>query len=305
MSTASSLDALTGFAVDLGGTKLAAARFERGKAVGRERCVTDGAASLEVQVDAMAQLLRRLGHRHGAPLGVAVTGRLDRDGRWGAVNVGTLSSISDVPLVDALMARFGAACALNDAAAAAWAESRFGAGIGAENFLYLTVSTGVGGGVVLGDRLVSSPNGLAGHVGFVSTPEGGDLCGSGRTGTVESVAGGRALAAAAAEAGYPELDARGVFAASAQGESWAEVLVARSARTTARLVADITAVLGLERVALGGSIGLAPCYLDRMEASLAKEPVLFRPELCRALLGQDSALVGALAQAIEKQETQA
>ena len=63
MSTASSLDALTGFAVDLGGTKLAAARFERGKAVGRERCVTDGAASLEVQVDAMAQLLRRLGHR--------------------------------------------------------------------------------------------------------------------------------------------------------------------------------------------------------------------------------------------------
>src|SRR5690606_36733386 len=147
---------------------------------------------------AIAALLQEVGYQAGEPLGVAVAGRIDREGCWHAVNTATLSAIKAAPLRPMLRERFGArVSAINDAAAAGLAESRFGAGQDASNYACLTVSTGVGGGLVLGGKLVDSNNGLAGHLGFSSSPLSGVPCGSGRLGTVESVAGGRAIAAAA------------------------------------------------------------------------------------------------------------
>lgn len=281
---------LNGFAVDLGGTKSAAARIEGGAVAERVQQPTDRAAGWQAQLDALAGMLADLGFRQGAPLGAAVAGRVDAKGGWHAVNTGTLSAISAAPLGAALTERFGpGARPVNDAAAAALAESRLGAGRGARNFAYLTVSTGVGGGLVIADRLIGSENGLAGHVGFVSSRLGDALCGSGRSGTVESVASGRAIAAAAGLA-----DARAVFDSGAH-----EAVIDRSAAAIAGLIADLTAVLGLDRVAIGGSIGLAPGYLARVRAHLASEPPLFRPDLTAARLGHDSGLIGALIFATE------
>ncbi len=276
---------IDGFAVDLGGTKIAAARVERGVVVGRVQRVTNGAADLTAQLDTMEALLAELGFQHGERLGVAVAGRVDRDGNWHAVNTATLSAIVATPLGAGLKARFGdGSLAINDAAAAAFAEYGLGAGRGAHNFAYVTVSTGVGGGLVLNGRLVDSGNGLAGHIGFASSPYGKSLCGSGRLGTVESVAGGRAIAAAA---GLP--DAKAVFASDPDHPA-----IVTSAQAVARLIADLTAVLGLDCVAVGGSIGLAPGYMDKVSDALATEPELFRPRLAKAELGNDSGLVGAL-----------
>ncbi|MEZ5864729.1 MAG: ROK family protein [Geminicoccaceae bacterium] len=189
----------------------------------------------------------------------------------------------------------GAATCCNDAAAATFAEAHFGAGRGSRHFAYLTVSTGVGGGIVLDGRLLQSRNGLAGHVGFVSSPFGRSTCGSGRHGTVESTAAGRAIAAEAEALGHAYADARAVFEAAAEGRAWAESIIAGSARAVATLIADLTAIVGLDRVAIGGSVGLATGYLDRVRQALAGEPELFRVELVRAGLGHDSALLGALA----------
>lgn len=276
---------MVGYAVDLGGTKTAAARIEGAKVLEKLQVSTDSAAGLEAQIEAVAGLLARLGYQAGQPLGVAVTGRLDAGGGWHAVNTGTLSAISAAPLLPALRARFGAATiAVNDAAAAAFAEAALGAGQGVDNFGYITVSTGVGGGIVLSGRLVGSPNGLAGHVGFVGSRYSENICGSGRLGTVESVAGGRAIAAAS---GLP--DAKSVFAALPQYEP----IIDRSAAAIAGLIGDLTAVLGLEKVAIGGSIGLAPGYLDRVQRHLADEPELFRPALEPAQLSHDSGMIGA------------
>lgn len=280
----------SGYAVDLGGTKTAVARIEAGKVVERLQQSTDAGADLEAQLAAIETLLGQIGYRFGGPLGVAVAGRIDRDGNWHAVNTDTLRSITAAPLGARLRERFGPkARAANDAAAAALAESRLGAGRGAYNFAYLTVSTGVGGGLVLGGRLLDSTNGLAGHVGFVSSQLGETRCGSGRMGTVESIAGGRAIAAAA---GLP--DARAVFA-----DSRHEPVIQRSAAAVARLIADLTSILGLDRVAIGGSIGLASGYLQRVLDDLAAEPSLFRPQVVPASLGHDSGLIGALVLAIE------
>ncbi|CAN7358527.1 ROK family protein [Devosia sp. LjRoot3] len=276
---------VSGFAVDLGGTKTAAARIEDGQVVARLQTSTDAGADMDVQVEVIAGLLAELGYGHGEALGVAVTGRVDRQGDWHAINTGTLRGISAAPLGATLRRRFGhRAHCVNDAAAAALAEARLGAGRGTYNFAYLTVSTGVGGGLVLGGRLIDSGNGLAGHVGFAGSRLGDQRCGSGRLGTVESVAGGRAIAAAA---GLP--DARSVFE-----HGGFDGIVDRSAAAIAGLIGDLTAILGLDRVAVGGSIGLAPGYLLRVLRHLEDEPPLFRPEVVPAELNHDSGLVGAL-----------
>jgi len=288
-------ETLTGFAVDLGGTKTAAARFENGEIVQRLQFPTDGRAGLNVQIEHLAGMLGQLGHVRGAPLGVAVTGRISSDGLWSAVNADTLSTISGVNLGGALVQRFGAAHCCNDACAAAVAEAHFGAGRGYDAIAYLTVSTGVGGGLVLNGHPVQSANGLAGHVGFSSSPLGDTRCGSGRAGTVESVAGGRAIARQAECLGHPDIDARAVFALAQAGADWADALVDRAAAAIAILCADLTAILGLDVVVLGGSIGLAPGFLVRVIAHMQNEPVLFRVPVQAAQLGHDSALLGALA----------
>lgn len=284
---------LDGFAVDLGGTKIAAARIVQGQVVARATHATDAHAPPEAQVAAMARLARQVGYQTGAALGVAVAGRIDDRGHWHAVNTGTLSAILAVPLTDLIACSLGPATCLNDAAAAALAEARLGAGRGLRNFGYLTVSTGVGGGVVLNGQLLDSRSGLAGHVGFNTSPGAGDPCGSGRRGTVESVAGGRAMAEAARKAGQ-EADARAICDAARRGEAWAQGIVTLSAGAIATLIADLTAILGLDGVALGGSIGLSAGYIDRVRAALDDEPALFRPLVMPAVLGADAPLFGAL-----------
>ena len=287
-------ESLDGFAADLGGTKIAAARVARGIVEERLQTATDGKAGPDAQLATIAGLLQKLGHAPGAPLGVAVAGRIDGEESWHAVNRGILEAVQGFPLASALERIVGAVTCCNDAAAAAFAEAHFGAGRGCRHFAYLTVSTGVGGGIVLGGQLIQSQNGLAGHVGFVSSPFGRNACGSGRYGTVESTAAGRAIAAEAAAQGHAEADARAVFAAAAQGQAWAEAIIEGSAKAVATLIADLATILGLDRVAIGGSVGLADGYLDRVRTALAEEPELFRVELARAELGHDSALLGAL-----------
>lgn len=278
---------IEGFSVDLGGTKTAAARIANGRIEARLQSPTEAQADFEAQLDALSAFLAELGFRKGDRLGVAVAGRVDAAGRWGAVNAGTLPGIRGEPLLDRLRGRFGArVSAINDAAAAALAEARLGAGVGADHFAYLTVSTGVGGGIVLDGKLLQSRNGMAGHVGFISTFLGRDRCGSGRVGTVESVASGRTIAAMA---GTP--DARAAFASDTDRSHAA---IDRSAAAVAGLCADLTAIFGLDRIAMGGSIGLAGGYLARVTARLSDEPPLFRVPVVFATLGHDSALLGAL-----------
>jgi N-acylmannosamine kinase len=291
-------NALKGFAVDIGGTKTAVARIEQGKIVEHLETPTDGDADLEGHLERFTQQLGQVGYRSGELVGVAVTGRVTRSGKWFAVNSGTLRAIEGVPLGAVLKARFGEACCCNDAAAAAYSEAMFGAGENCPIFAYVTVSTGVGGGLVVDGKLIESSRGLAGHLGFVTGPGASLMCGSGRRGTVESVAAGRAIARAADDAGHPDFDARKVFEAARSGSHWADEIIDRSSQAIASLCADTAAALDPDCIAIGGSIGLADGYLSRVRAHLANEPELFRVPLLPAILGSDGPLLGALAFAV-------
>ncbi len=285
---------LTGFAVDLGGTKTAAARIAEGRVEDHRQRSTHGEADPDSQVAQIKEMLQEVGYRKGDPLGVAVTGRVDQRGNWYAVNRNTLTKIDAFPLSKKITAALGPVSVINDAAAATLAEHRIGAGRGHENFAYITVSTGVGGGLILNGQLHQTRNGLAGHIGFSSTPAGKRTCGSGRFGTVESVAGGWAIALAAQEAGHPDKEAREVFTFAGKGAPWAEGLIDASARAVSELSADLVSMLGVTRVALGGSIGLADGYLARVQAHHATLPRLFRADVTGANCRASGPLFGAL-----------
>lgn len=288
------LNDLNGFSIDLGGTKTAAARIDRGQIVDRNMLPTDGDAAPGKQIGAMSELLGSLGYQRGDRLGVAITGRVDNSGVWHAVNQATLASIRAVPIAQDITKSIGPATVINDAAAATLAEAHYGSGKGCQNFGYITVSTGVGGGLFLGGHLHQSSNGVAGHIGFTSSSLGIEMCGSGRHGTVESVASGNAIARAANDLGYPNLDARDVFDRAANNESWAIELVDKSARAVAELCANLTTTLGLEAIAIGGSIGMADGYLSRVQTNATQLPVIFQTRLTPTALGHDGPLLGAL-----------
>nr|VUD31207.1 N-acetylmannosamine kinase [Raoultella sp. NCTC 9187] len=143
--------------------------------------------------------------------------------------------------------------------AAAWAEYQaLPEKVG--EMLFLTVSTGVGGGVVSRGRLHTGSGGLAGHCGHTLADPHGPRCGCGRTGCVEAVASGRGIAAGA-EGELSGLDAKAIFDRAAQGNLQAERLMRRSAQRLARLIADLKAVTDCQLVVVGGSVGLAGGYL--------------------------------------------
>ena len=101
----------------------------------------------------------------------------------------------DVPLAQILSAELGVPAAVdNDGNVAALGEWRFGAGQGAESLLYVTVSTGVGGGWVLGGQIWSGADGMAGEIGHVIVRPGGMPCACGKRGCVEAEACGPAMA---------------------------------------------------------------------------------------------------------------
>lgn len=133
-----------------------------------------------------------------------------------------------------------------------------------------------------------------GHVGFTTSQLSAGRCGSGRVGTVEKVAGGRAIAATAARRGHPGDDAKPVFEAHLAGEIWASELIARSTRAVAEFCANLAAILDRQRIALGGSIGPAEGSAALFSVDLAEEPALFRPEIVHAELGREAALIGIL-----------
>jgi len=268
-------------AIDLGGTKTLAALVEGATIVARRQIGTDRGAGPDAWVAGMADLTGDWRGRHDA-IGLTVTG-LVADGLWQALNPETLPlPAGGYPLARKVEAALGGRAGIrNDAQAAAWGEYLHGAGQG-RDMVFLTVSTGIGAGIVLNGRLASGRFGLAGHAGqMIALPDGDDA-------PFEDMASGRWIARQAGQA-----DARAVFAAT-DDPACAEAIGA-SARRVARLCRNLQLLLAPEVIVLGGGIGLAPGYLSRVHAALAPVDALRRPRVVPALLGGDAGVIGIAA----------
>ncbi|MBW5818665.1 N-acetylmannosamine kinase [Yersinia kristensenii] len=283
-------------ALDIGGTKIAAAVVtESGMLVGRQQMATPrgGAAQLAIALETLIAPYRHLVDF----IAVASTGIIS-GGRLTALNPANLGGLADFPLQDCIRSVADLPCVLlNDGQAAAWAEyqalSRDSDNeISVKNMMFVTVSTGVGGGIVLDKKLLVGHHGLAGHIGHTLADPHGLLCGCGRRGCVESVASGTAIGAETLGWKQP-VTAVKVFELAQQGNIQAENIINRSATAIAQMLADMKMALDLEIVILGGSVGLAVGYLERVIGAQKTLPEIYRVPVQAAHHQQDSGLLGA------------
>ncbi len=202
-----------------------------------------------------------------------------------------------------------------DTNVAALAEHAFGAARGVDDFLYLTVSTGVGGSIMTGGRILHGPAGLAGELGHVPVAMEGPRCGCGGIGHVEAFASGtalardaRALVASSGSAflverarhigGPNELSARDVAEGARAGDRACTELMARARRALAAACVGYVNAFNPHRIVIGGSIAEAEgdLLLGPIRDAIAREAFEVMARHVRvvpAALGGDVSLAGA------------
>jgi len=209
---------------------------------------------------------------------------------------------------------FGVPAALqNDATAAALAEYHFGAGTEASTMLYLTISTGIGGGAVVEGRLHLGAAGNAAEFGHVTVSRGGRPCSCGRSGCIEAYASGTNIAERAREglgdfpgsslAELSEITAADVTRAAAAGDPLAGHVWAETVDLLGSAITDLVNVFEPDLVVLGGGVTRAGAMLldpvREIVAAEAMPPAAAAARIVLAGLGDHVGVVGAGAVALE------
>ncbi len=312
-------------ALDLGGTQIRTAAVDGDGGVHHRGStatpVTEGPdAIVAACIRSLETLVAAVGGddelRDRPMIGIGISSPGPVDPKRGVVvdppNLGP--AFRDIALVD----RLGAALALpafldRDTQVAAIGEGRFGVARGCRDYLYLTVSTGIGGAVVSDGRLLRGPDGTAGELGHLLVDRSGPVCGCGGRGHLEAISSGVAIARegrAAAERGDAPIlsaavdrrgtafGARDVVIAAGDGDAAAERIVADACDAVAAAAVTLVDVFNPELIIIGGSLGhgLGERLLGRARAAVASYG--FRAPAARvrfvlAELGDDVGLIGA------------
>jgi glucokinase len=189
-------------AVDIGGTKMLTALFSHDgnllASVTRPTLVDEGVNAVIDRLGSIISGLLRDNHLKASQLAgivIACAGGIDT-GRGVVVTPSpNMTGWSDVPLADIVRKKLGVdTFILNDASAAAMGEHRYGAGQGVKNLVLFTLGTGIGGGIIIDDKLYLGAVGGAGEFGHMTVAADGPVCGCGNTGCLEMFASGRAVA---------------------------------------------------------------------------------------------------------------
>lgn len=299
-------------AVDIGGTHLRAAVYtlESQTPVSHQRIKSQ--APSEKVFDRLTALVESIWPKDAQVEAIGVSSPGPLDPHTGVVMATpNIKEWRDFPLVARLTERFNVPTFLdNDANLAGLAESRFGAGRGHHNILYLTISTGVGGGVIIEDRLLQGHHGLAAELGHVSVTvsRSAPICGCGFRGHLEAFSSGTGIENYVAEklaagrksslTGKPS--AKKIAEAALQGDKLAHKAYARAGEYLGIAVANYLHIFDPSIVILGGGVSMSGALLfEPFEASLRKN--VFHPRyleglvIAKAELGDDGGLLGALA----------
>ncbi len=270
-------------AIDIGGTKILGALVQ-GKEVLASHTVAT--ARSDGPDDWIAQAAELASGWRGdyARCGVTVTGAV-HNGLWSAMNPKTLNIPGKYPLAQRVSSVFDVPATLcNDAQAAAWGEYCFGAG-NHKDLVFLTISTGIGGGAVVNGKLLQGQSGIGGHFGLLLSEDGSVL---------EDTASGNWIAAEAKRIGLSG-QAPEVFAAAAKGNVQADELIDESAARIARLCHNLQLIFDPAVIVIGGGVGLAPGYLPRVQTKLKTLPDRISSTLARAALGANAGVLGIAA----------
>jgi len=312
--------------IDLGGTKiLTAVANAEGKMLSRDHSITPATEGQPAVVKSILESVgRALDQAQISATDLTAVGL----GAPGLSNPETgilftspnLPGWIDVPLRDIIEKELGTkAFLINDANAAAVGELHFGAGRGARNFIYITVSTGIGGGIIIDGKIYTGYVGVAGELGHMTIDDEGPPCNCGNRGCWEALASGTALAREArnrinegattsileyAGRDLAKINAEAIHEAAQAGDNLAVELIARTAYYLGVGLANLINIFNPEVIVVGGGLSnigdmlLKPAFEEarRRAFKQAYQAVRF----ARAELGRNSGVLGAAAFALEK-----
>ncbi len=304
--------------VDVGGTKLAYGLFDENlKQLASRRAPSMPEASAEEMIGAMARevdaLFKDANRDRSAlkGLGAVFPSHIDKR-RDVIVTTTNLPNWAEIPVKDILADKFNTRVEIdNDANGAALAEHRMGAGRGKEHMLYITVSTGVGGGIIINNRLFRGSFGMAGEFGhmFISDTHG-KLCGCGNRGCAESICTGPSAEAYIAErlkergvktvltelSGGGHVTTRHLAEGVKRGDPFSLSVVEHVGEYLARMYVSLYQALNIDLVVYGGGLMKITEIMDvtrRRFAEMVNYATSYPVEFVPAQLGDDTCLIGA------------
>ncbi len=312
--------------VDLGGTKILSALIdEEGKLLARDQTPTPSTGDQNSVIQAILSSSKRVLNEADivgddvAAVSIAAAGPSDI--RTGILYTSpNLPGWENVPLRNIFSKHFDKTVyLLNDARAAALGELYFGAAKGLKNFIFITISTGIGGGIIIDGELYSGAAGTAGELGHMVIDDDGPLCNCGNRGCWEMLASGKALTSAAkrsikegvknsiieyADGDLEKVNAQAINAAAIAGDPLAQELISRNAYYLGVGLANLINIFSPELIVIGGGLSnigdrlLLPAYEEAKKRAFKQPYEATRFAL--AALGADSGVLGAAGYAFKQ-----
>jgi len=311
--------------VDLGGTKILTVLADsKGQVLAKVNVPTEVSRGQDYIIAKIIESIQAVQRDTGAApgavqaIGMGVAGLTDPD--HGFVHFAPNLGWRDVPLGQIMHERLNIPIYLdNDANLAALGEHVYGAGRGADDMVYITVSTGVGGGLIFGGRVYHGAGGGAGEIGHITVMEDGPACRCGNTGCLEALASGTAISLraaalvaegrgrgilAAAAGDKSKISARVVAKAALNGDGEAQAVMQEAGRYLGIALSGLVNLLSPSLIVLGGGV------MQSKSGELLWEAIL-EQVICRSMgsslkkvriipsvLGSDSSVMGAVALAV-------
>lgn len=300
--------------IDVGGTNLRAALSDMtGTILAKCSCSTSGIRDPHLVValicDSIDKLLlqKQLTRDALCAVAVGVPGVTDVD-RGIVIATSYLMGWRDVPLRELLEAALHVPVTIeNDVNIAAVAEQHAGVALGADNFVFLAIGTGIGAGIVLNGQLHRGHGWTAGEIGYLLVPgTSPDPVERGAPGPLEAIVGGEGIKAQwklrwietrttlAADA-----NATQIFDHAQNSDTLAQEILQLSARTLAYAIYNISLVLNCPLFVLGGGVGIHPALVQATRDVLLQQNARVQPKLVISALGSEAQLIGAVFLAIE------
>lgn len=282
--------------VDLGGTKISAASAdEKGNIICKKTIPTEAKKGLKHVISNIEKSILYVCHGAGATvknikcIGIGTPGTTD-SAKGIVSNSPNLPGWKKVPLKNIISKKFNKPAIIeNDANCAALAELKMGAGKKFKDFVYITVSTGIGGGIIIDKKLFKGSNGNAGEIGHTTIDLHGPKCLCGRYGHLEGMASGTAIRK---RSGVSPVE---LSALAKKGNKKAIKEIKYAGYLTGIGLSNLVNILDPEAIIVGGGIAnFGKIFFDSIRKTV-KENAISRVKILPAKLKHDTGLHGALA----------